>query len=235
MLLLLALLALTKPAAADEKPYVLSAIAMYGYNTTWGSFGGFHFRGELPFNDHFEMNVNAELLTSNVYNFSIISQPKFALPVGEIFLDNTIVANVYQRNRTDEMIMAASIGYRMDYVSIQLGFFGRIMEDMDQVWHSEDSYASEFFNLMYKLQVNVRPKTSFWNIYLGFSNFTELQFERVWQPIFFGGMHYDFKNKTSDKRHWRLLGEIVLKPTGMFHLDASFYGIKTKLGVAYVF
>lgn len=229
------LMALSVPAAAFEKPYTLELSGVYGYNTTWGNYGGAALRGEIPLNEHFEMTANMELLSANVHTFSANFQPKFALPVGEIFLDGGLLATVYQRNRMDEIVMAASLGYRMDYVSFQIGFYGRIIDDMDVEWHNESNYVSEFFNLLYRLQVNVRPYTSPWNLYFVFSNVTELQYERMWQPLFAVGFHYDFKGPLAAKRHWRILADILCKPTGMFHLDASFYGIKTRVGVAYVF
>ena len=39
-------------------------------------------------------------------------------------------------------------------------------------------------------------------------------------------------NLRGNIRNIRLLTEVYFKPTGMFHLNATFYGVKAKLGVA---
>ncbi|MBP5290007.1 MAG: hypothetical protein J6Y76_01145, partial [Paludibacteraceae bacterium] len=76
---------------------------------------------------------------------------------------------------------------------------------------------------------------------LAASDYTELEYERHWQPIFMVGGYYDLPfynvfsrsdNLRGNIRNIRLLTEVYFKPTGMFHLNATFYGVKAKLGVA---
>lgn len=245
LLTFIAIVACSLCAAANPQDdrYSVSALGTYGYNSTWSHFGGVEIQATMPINPHFVMHVNAELLSANVYTFSANMQPRFALPVGEMYLDGSFLTSIYQRNRICSYTMAASVGYRMDYVTAQFGFHSLISHDMNVRWHEEANYVVEPFNLLYKIDVRVRPNTSVWNLHLGFANFTELEYERMWQPLFFIGAHYDLpvniSTQISDsqpyKRHLRLLCEIVVKPTGMFHLDASFYGMKAKVGLAYQF
>lgn len=236
------MLALTIAVSVSaKKPYSITALGEYGYNTTWSHFYGGELRANLPFNDYFELDVAGEGLTSKVYTFSVTGRPTFALPVGELFIDGTMFFSLIDRNRIADYVMAASLGYRMDYVSVQLGTFCQIFGDMDYNYHSLSSYSVDPFNVLYRLQVNVRPQTSPWNLYFGASDYTELEYERHWQPIFFLGGFYDLPfynvfsksdNLHGNIRNIRLLAEVYCKPTGMFHLDASFYGIKAKLGLS---
>ena len=227
--------------AGAAKHYSVTVLGEYGYNTTWGHFGGGEVRAELPLNDYFELNLAGEALSSRVYTFSATARPKFPLPVGEMFLDGTLFYSAVQRNRIADYVMAASIGYRMDYVSVQLGAFTQIFGDLDYDYHSLSSYNVDPFNVLYRVQVNVRPEKSVWNLHLGAADYTELEYERHWQPIFFLGGYYDLPfynvfsrsdNLRGNIRNIRLLAELYCKPTGMFHLNATFYGVKAKIGCA---
>lgn len=231
---------LVAAAVSAKKPYSITLLGEYGYNTTWEHFGGGELRANLPINDNFELDVAGEGHTARVYTFSATARPVFQLPVGELFLDGTLFYSHVQRNRIADFVMAASIGYRMDYVSVQVGTFCQIFGDLDYNYHALDSYNVDPFNVLYRLQVNVRPQTSPWNLYFGGTDYTELEYERHWQPIFFLGAHYDLPfynvfsrsdNLKGNIRNFRILAEVYCKPTGMFHLDASFYGIKAKLGL----
>lgn len=243
--ILIGLLCCLSATAGLRDRYEVTLLGNYGFNTTWQHYGGGEVRAYLPFNDNFVMKVNAAFRSSNVHVVSVNCQPRFDLPVGEMFLDGSLLSAAYLRNRTHSYAMAASLGYRMDYVSAQFGFHSLITHDMDLAWHDEANYIVEPFNFLYRVEVGVRPKRSPWNVTFGFSDFTETQYERMWHPIFFAGAHYDLPIlkpghgsddvTTGNIRHWRLLAEVYCKPTGMFHLDASFYGAECKMGVTYRF
>lgn len=241
ILILIAIAMLVQPSWALKKRYMLSLEGEYGFNTTWQHYGGAELKAFMPVNDNVELEVAAEALSSNVFNASVTARPKMALPVGEMFIDASFAYSAVQRNRIHDFVGAGSIGYRMDYVSVQVGGFYRAMASYDREWHSEEEYMCEPFNLLYRISANVRPLCSRWNIYMGMANYNETQYERMWQPLFFVGGYYDFKPKSSFEyeynaaSHFRLLAELTVKPTGMFHLDASFYGARTKVGFAYKF
>ena len=228
----------TKPG---NQPYSLTLLAEYGYNKTWLHYGGAQIKAFLPVNEHVEITLIAEGLSSNVYSAGLNVRPKMALPIGELFFDATVHYSAIQRNRIHDAITATSIGYRMDYVSAQVGCFYRTMASYDRAWHSEEEYLCEPFNFLYRIAANVRPLCSRWNIYMGFANFNETQFERPWQPLFFLGGYYDFAPSSNFEytyraaSHFRLLFEATCKPTGMFHLNANFYGATAKFGFAYKF
>lgn len=239
-LLICALMFAMATTASAAKHYSVTFLGEYGYNTTWEHFGGGEIRANLPFNDYFELDVAAEGLSSRVYTGSVTMRPTFPLPKGELFIDGTMLYKAVLRNDITNFVMAASLGYRMDYVSVQLGMFCQVFGDVTPNYHSLDSYSVDPFNVLYRLQVNTRPQKSPWNIYFGASDYTELEYERHWQPIFFLGAHYDLPfynvfsksdNLRGNIRNLRLLAEVYCKPTGMFHLNASFYGIKAKVGL----
>lgn len=231
-------------APAHDNHYSLSLAGDYGYNTTWGHYGGGSFSAHLPLIYNFQMDVNFRALSTEVYTVGMTCQPEIEVPVGEFYFDGSLLSTIYQRNRILDVVMAASVGYRMDYFAMQFGFFSRVSSDMDVQWHSLENYVAEPFNLLYKVRVQVRPYSSCWNLHFGMANFTEFEYERMWQPLFFLGAHYDLPafgthhgsdNLRGNVRHWRLFTEVECKPTGMFHLDASFYGANAKLGVLYRF
>lgn len=117
----------------------------------------------------------------------------------------------------------------MDYVSFQIGVFGRVMSSWDRDWNTEETYNIEPFNLLYRMEVFCRPQTSRWNISACVANIDDYQMERMWQPIFMLGGRYDIND------HWRVLLQGECKPTGMFHLNATFYSAYIRTGFTYKF
>ena len=212
-----------------ERHYSLSAMAEYSYNTTWGHHGNFDVQALMPFNPHFEMEAKLQFSTANVHTMALQFRPKFELPVGEMFLETDVLYRAVARNRIHDFTAALGVGYRMDHVSVTLGVFCRVMDDWDRDWHSNETYVVEPFNLLYRIEVFCRPQNNPWNLSFMFSNVDDYQLERMWQPLFSVGAWYDVNN------HWRLNFAAQCKPTGMFHLDASFYGATLRAGFSYRF
>lgn len=212
-----------------ERHYSLSAMAEYSYNTTWGHHGNFDVQALMPFNPHFEMEAKLQFSTANVHTMALQFRPKFELPVGEMFLETDVLYRAVARNRIHDFTAALGVGYRMDHVSVTLGVFSRVMDDWDRDWHSNETYVVEPFNLLYRIEVFCRPQNNPWNLSFMFSNVDDYQLERMWQPLFSVGAWYDLNN------HWRLNFAAQCKPTGMFHLDASFYGATLRAGFSYTF
>jgi hypothetical protein len=212
-----------------ERHYSLSAMAEYSYNTTWGHHGNFDVQALMPFNPHFEMEAKLQFSTANVHTMALQFRPKFELPVGEMFLETDVLYRAVARNRMNDFTGALGVGYRMDHVSVTLGVFCRVMDDWDRDWHSNETYVVEPFNLLYRIEVFCRPQNNPWNLSFMFSNVDDYQLERMWQPLFSVGAWYDVNN------HWRLNFAAQCKPTGMFHLDASFYGATLRAGFSYRF
>ena len=156
-------------------------------------------------------------------------RPKFELPVGELFIETDVYYKALARNRISDITAGLGVGYRMDYVSVTLGVFARVMDDWDRDWHSNDTYVVEPFNLLYRLEVFCRPQSNPWNLSFLFSNVDDFQMERMWQPLFGINGWCDVAD------HWRLIFGVQCKPTGMFHLDATFYGATARFGFSYRF
>lgn len=209
--------------------YSLSFRAEYGYNYTWLSHGNFDVQAFMPVNKFLELEGKLQFSTANVYTFGAVARPKIALPVGELFLETELLYAAVARARQHDFCMAASLGYRMDYISFQFGMFSRTMAPFKREWHSEDKLNTEPFNLLYRVEVFCRPQAERWNLMFRASNLDEFRMERMWQPHFEIGGRYDFAE------HWRVMADLVIKPTGMFHLNASFYGMDLRGGFAYRF
>ncbi len=212
-----------------NRRYSLTVMGEYSYNTAWLHHGNLDIQALMPFNHYFEMETKLQFSSANVYTGALQLRPKFEVPVGEMFLETDIMYRALARNRIGDITAALAVGYRMDYVSVTLGVFGRVMDDWDRSMHTNDSYVVEPFNLLYRLEVFCRPQNNPWNLSFMVSNTDDYQMERMWQPLFMVGAWYDVTD------HWRLDFGAQCKPTGMFHLNATFYGATFRTGFTYRF
>lgn len=227
--LLLPLMAQAANPGFGDRRYTVSGLVEYSYNKTWGHHGNFDVQGLMPFNPHFEMEARVQLSTANVYSGALQLRPKFELPVGELFLETDVYYRAVVRNKIGDFTAGIGVGYRMDYVSVTLGMFTRVMDNLNRSWYTDETYLVEPFNLIYRIEVFCRPQNNNWNLSFLFSNIDDYQMERMWQPLFGIGAWYDVTD------HWRLNFGVQCKPTGMFHLDATFYGITCRAGFSYRF
>lgn len=201
----------------------------YNHNTTYGSHAGFDFGAFMPINEHFEMQADIRVATTLTHSVGVQLRPKFAVPVGEFYIEDRLLSRVLARDGYCELVQALAVGYRMDYVSFQLGMSTRLILSVPYDWHDGSNIIAEPFNVTYRLEVFVRPQTSPWNISLCASNMTDYQIERIWQPIFMANGRYNIDS------HWQVNLSALCKPTGMFHLNAKYYGAEVRAGFAYAF
>ncbi len=223
-----AALSAANPGFGDRR-YSVSGLVEYSYNKTWGHHANFDIQSLMPINPHFEMEARLQFSTANVHSGALQLRPKFELPVGELFLETDVYYRAFARNRIGDITAALGVGYRMDYVSITLGVFSRVIDDWNRSWYTDESFVVEPFNLLYRIEVFCRPQNNNWNLSFMFSNIDDYQMERMWQPLFGIGAWYDINE------HWRLNFMAQCKPTGMFHLDATFYGATGRVGFTYRF
>ena len=227
-LFLFSLLCLSALAYA-QSPYSLSLHAGYGHNLTYGSFATFDIDAQLPINQYFEAEANLRTSTANVHTLGVQLRPKFALPVGELFLEDRLMANFLLRDHVNEFAHAISLGYRMQYVSAQLGFFSRVMVPMPYERNSDNASISEPFKFLYRVEAFVRPATSSWNLAVAISNVDDYMMERPWTPMLYLRGWYDVNN------HWRLHLAGKYKNAGMFHMNAHYYASELRVGAEYRF
>lgn len=213
----------------DIRRSTISGAIEYSYNKTWGHFANADVQALLPVNRYVELNVNFQACFKNVYTVGVVVRPKVVLPYGELFFDTEVLYKAVMRANQMDLVTALSLGYRFDYASVQIGSYARFMGFYDRNWHSEEAYQCEPFNLLYRLEVYCRPQTCNWNIGAAFANFDDYQFERMWQPLFELNGRYDIDE------HWRVYLNAQCKPTGMFHLNAAFYGATVRAGFTYRF
>lgn len=205
--------------------YSLCGSIGYGWNTTYHSYGNIDLGAYLPISKHFEMQADIRLQTINCYQAGVQLRPKFGLPVGEMYLEARVQDNAAVREQINDLSGALSVGYRMSYVDAMLGCGARILKPIS----AQEEPIWEPWNIVYRVKVWVRPVTSKWNINLQISNLTAYTQERSSQPIFGLGGQYDITP------HWRLYADAQCKPTGMFHMHATFYGAEVRVGTEYRF
>ena len=201
----------------------------YNHNTTYGHYGSVAIGAFMPINPHFEMQADMFFSFKNTHAFGVQLRPKFAVPVGEMYIENRLLGGIYAKDGYNDVVEALAIGYRMEYVSVQLGMSTRLIIELPYDWHSTSNIIVEPFNLTYRVEVFVRPKVSPWNISMCISNMTDYQIERIWQPIFMANGRYNIDE------HWQVNLSALCKPTGMFHLNAKYYAAEVRGGFAYNF
>lgn len=209
--------------------YMLSVQTEYDYNLTWEHGMGVNVQALCPVNEHFELDARFQAQTANVYTLAAVARPKFALPVGELFVETEVLYKAVARARQNDFCLALSMGYRMDYVQAQLGYFMRVMSPFDVEHHSSSKPVAEIANMLYVLSVSCRPQAECWNITATMSNMDMYNLERHWAPLFMLDGRYDVDD------HWRVTLGAQLKPTGIFHQQASLYGAYVRAGFAYKF
>ena len=222
------LLMAANPGFGTRK-YEVTGMVEYNYNKTYRHQANFDIQALMPINQHFEMEAKVQLSTANVYTGALQFRPKFELPAGELFLESDLMYAAHARTQLGDITAAVGLGYRMDYVSVTIGSFFRVMDDWTRSWYSNETYMVEPFNLLYRLEVFCRPQDNNWNLSFMISNIDDYQMERMWQPAFSIGAWYDVTD------HWRVCLAAQCKPSGMFHLNATFYSAYLRVGFNYRF
>ena len=184
--LLLAPAALAQVQFVDTT-YSVSLHAGYGHNLTYGSMANFDIDAYLPINKHFDMQANVRTNTANVHTLGVQLRPKFALPVGEMYVEDRLMMRFAQRDNYHDFVHAISLGYMMQYVNVQVGMSNRIITPLPYTNRSEDAMILEPFDAVYRVEAFVRPQSESWNISLCVSNMDNYQIERMWQPMFYLG------------------------------------------------
>lgn len=225
-LMFLPLVAMAQPR---EEGYAVSLRAGYAYNTTYLHYGQFDVGAYLPVHRYVELQADARFTSANEHAVALQVRPKLPVKVGELYMDARALYTAYVRSSMQEWFAALGVGYRMDYVDVQLGLGLRTMFTFSSTFSSSSQPLYEPWCPLYRAEVYVRPHTSPWNISMAISNFTDYQVERLLQPIFQVGGWYRIDE------HWRVMMHALCKPSGMFHLCASFYGIELQFGTEYRF
>ena len=211
------------------RKYEVTGMVEYNYNKTYRHQANFDIQALMPINQHFEMEAKVQLSTANVYTGALQFRPKFELPAGELFLESNLMYRAIVRNQVADITAAVGVGYRMDYVSVTIGSFCRVIDDWNRSWFSNETYIVEPFNFFYRVAAFCRPQDNNWNLSFMISNIDDYQMERMWQPAFSIGAWYDVTD------HWRVCLAAQCKPSGMFHLNATFYSAYLRAGFNYRF
>ena len=209
--------------------YAVGMTGGYAYNNTYQHYGHISVDAFLPITNYFDAEVNIRTSTANVHDFAVHLHPKIILPVGELFLATRIQYNLFARNEFHSLSTSFSVGYRMDYISAEVGYGSRVGAFIDLSKHTAENGVSEPHNLVYRVEVFARPPQAKWNISAYVTNITEYQMERMFTPIF------GLRTTADIKDHWRLVFEGRCKPVGVSNFVASFYGAEGVIGLMYRF
>ena len=212
-----------------DTTYSITLHTGYGHNLTYGSMANFDIDASMPINPYFEMQANIRTSTANLYTVGVQLRPKFALPKGELYLEDRLMARFVARDQVNEFLHAISLGYRMQYVNVEFGLINRVMMPLPYERNTLDKYIVEPFQLLYRVEGFVRPVTSSWNIAIAISNADNYMIERPWTPMLYFGGWYDVNE------HWRVRLSGKYKNAGMFHMNAHYYAAEVRVGAEYRF
>ncbi|MCQ2351822.1 MAG: hypothetical protein MJ003_07640 [Paludibacteraceae bacterium] len=195
----------------------------YSYNIQWKSMANFDLKSTFAKTPYFEFTTALQFSTLNVHTVDFRLKPRLPLPIGELFLDFEPYYRIDVKDRIHDAAIAASVGYRFDYLSFQVGWFGRFLVPFDG-----GGYHKELANILYGVEVFCRPQYSNWNISLRMSNFNDYQIERWSEPLFMLSARYDLFDMM------RLSAGVECKPVGIGNVQAQFFGITARIGIGLI-
>lgn len=228
----LALLTVCLGATAQEfgdSRYAVGAKLSYGYNTTWGHHAGEGVNAFLPLHKNISVIAELQHLTSGVISGTVTARPQFKVGSGEIFCDLSLHFRPFLAYSNLDFLYAASLGYRRDYLSVQLGAYNKTTFYTGADKAQQKNKVSENFMAIYNVRLFVRPSGSNWNLAAGVTNYTPYGYERPHFINFLAEAFYRFNN------HWEINAQLFYKPAGIFHQVVSAYGISTNAGFKYIF
>lgn len=211
-------------AADTPRSYEVTLMGIGGQNRTWGGYGGGALQASLPVLKNLDIFTGIQGLSPGVMTGLLQVQPVFPLKKGELFADITGYYGGFYRYGVTEWLTALGAGWRNSHFSAQLGISVRWILDRDS-----SSKVVEPIDPVFRLAYSIKECTSPWNITGGVANYSRYQVERAMQPIFFLEGYY------SVTKNLAVTGELNIKPAGMFHLVASWYGFTAGIGLKYRF
>lgn len=212
---------------ADRPDIKVGANVVGSYNPSWGFNTGLDLSGKLSMKDTLDIYLNLEGLTANVWSFGFAARPKVTFRPGTLYAEGAVAGRLVARDHLRDFVIAISAGWQMTHCDFQIGIYSRTSVYMRSP--SEEDPLREPANLLYRAQFNVFSDSARWDVLGGVKNFTEYGYERMSAPIFYLGGRYDYSD------HLGFKAEIDVKPSGMLHMTAGFFGITGRLGATYNF
>lgn len=230
-LVILALMVILPSSLLEARDFGFGGMAALagGYNPTWGSYGGVDLRAQMAVDRHLDVYAGFEGLTAGSISTGISVRPKIQFAVGTLYFDAGVLYKHLGGDGIFDFVSRGSLGWQMKHFDVQLGMFNRTMGSIERDIHTDEEMIGEPFNVLYRLQYNLKGNDNPWDLWCGMSDFTAFEFERHWSPIFYLGGRRTLGDDL------QLFGQTEIKPTGMFHLNACFYGIVFRVGAFYSF
>lgn len=212
-----------------DSTYSVSLNVDYAYNHAWSHHANFVVSGFVPINSNFELSASVGAATPNVYTFDTRLRPKFRLPYGELYLQSDIWYQAIIRNQLHDLSGAGGLGYRFDYANIYIGCGIRLLTPIHQERHSLTKAIIEPYNVVYQIDIFTRPTTNKWNLYFTFTNISETQMYRTFDPKFVVNALYHFNS------HWTMQigGQYLF--AGLTNSAPTYYGHRVQTKVTYNF
>lgn len=211
------------PMAAGT-PCELALLGIGGQNRTWAGYGGGAIQASLPIWKNVDIQSGFQGLSSGVMTGLLQVQPVFPSKKGSLFADVTGYYGGFYKNSINEWLTAGSIGWRNEHISAQIGLSVRWIMDRES-----SEKVVEPLDLFYRIAYRLKAADAPWNLTGGVANYSRYQVGRATEPVFFLEGCYHLGERLS------LIGELDIKPTGMFHLVAAWYGFSAGIGLSYRF
>lgn len=212
-----------------DSTYSVSLNVDYAYNHAWSHHSNFVVSGFFPINSNFELSTSIGAATPNVYTFGTRFRPKFRLPYGELYLQSDIWYQAIVRNQLHDLSGAGGLGYRFDYANIYIGCGIRMLAPIHQERHSLSKAIVEPYNVVYQIDIFTRPTTNKWNLYFTFTNISETQMQRMFNPQLVVNALYHFNT------HWTMQIGGQYQFAGLTNYAPTYYGHRVQTKIRYNF
>lgn len=212
-----------------DSTYSISFNVDYAYNHAWSHHSDFVVSGFFPINSNFELSTSVGASTPNAYTLDARLRPKFSLPYGELYVQSDIWYRAIVRDQLYDLSGALGLGYRFDYANLYIGCGIRLLSPIHQESHSLSKAIIEPYNVVYQIDIFTRPTTNKWNLYFTFTNISETQMLRTFDPQLLVNALYHFDT------HWTMQIGGQCQFAGLSNNAPTYYGHRVKMKVTYNF
>lgn len=202
----------------------LALLGIGGQSRTWAGYGGGALQVNLPVWEHLDIQSGFQSLSPGVITGLLQVKPVFPIKNGDLFADVCGYYGGFYKYGINEWLTAGSFGWRNEHLSAQIGLSVRWIMDRESAGKIVEP-ADLLYRIAYRLKTGDAP----WNLTGGVANYSRYQVGRATEPVFFLEGRYSLRERLS------LIGELDIKPTGMFHLAASWHGFSAGVGLSYRF
>jgi len=215
-----------KAKIIKDSHYSVHGLVDVGYNFVEQTYGNFGVIGTYNHKKNwwFEMGICMTTAPVKQFNFKSLrlssgyywNKQNLRLKLHYLWNPST-----YYENHIHHLVL--DLGFNPNYIDLGLGFHYRHLHFFKQnPWNN-------MFNLVYKLELSARPKTSLWNIKAAVKNMDYFDYTRWSQPMFSVKVLGRYTPKSLE-----YYLEFLAKPSGVLNMVVNGFDYKVRAGIIWV-